>query len=53
MMASSVPVLVATLKNSPGSCQPSSGGMSTWWAVLEMGRYSVSPWIRAIQKACQ
>ncbi len=41
--ANSVPICMATLNVSPGSGQPKNQGTRIRWAVLEIGKKSVSP----------
>jgi hypothetical protein len=43
--AAKVPHWMTAVKAAPGSSQPSSSGMTRRWAVLLMGRNSVSPWM--------
>ena len=42
--ASSVPIWITAVNAAPGSPQPSISGKIRRWALLEIGRNSVSPW---------
>src|SRR5829696_9426878 len=43
--ASSVPIWMTAVNSAPGSPQPNSSGKIRRWALLEIGRNSVRPWI--------
>ena len=43
--ASSVPIWITAVNAAPGSPQPNSSGKIRRWALLEIGRNSVSPWM--------
>ena len=43
--ASSVPIWITAVYAAPGSSQPKNFGKIARWALLEIGRNSVSPWI--------
>ena len=44
--ATSVPIWITAVNPAPGSSQPRNAGTTRMWAVLLMGRNSVSPWRR-------
>ncbi len=43
--ASSVPIWITAVNAAPGSPQPNHSGKIRRWALLEIGRNSVSPWM--------
>src|ERR1035438_4713484 len=50
--ASSVPRCSAISKSSPSNCHPKSHEVRYRWAVLDIGRNSVSPWTTARTITC-
>ena len=48
-----LPSWITAVKATPGSPQPSNTGTTLRWAVLLIGRNSVSPWTNPSTMACQ
>ena len=51
--ASSVPIWMTAVNAAPGSPQPNHSGKIRRWALLEIGRNSVSPWMIPSTMACR